>query len=459
MKSMVLFELNEVPSRILKYFVEESPTSNLARFYGKFRRYETYTEDTGHLSPWATWPTLHRGITNERHLLHDFGQPLEDIDRRYPPVWKILSAQGIRTGVFGSFHSYPLPKNETYCFYVPDVFAPSSECSPDYLEPLQDLTLKMSRESGRNVSSSIPLKEHSAFLWSLPKAGIRLKTIISIAGQLASERTQKWKSVRRRTFQTVIAFDAFLKQLGLHKPQFATFFTNHVASSMHRYWAAAFPEDYKTFGFDQKWVNTYKGEILFAMGKADEMIGDLLEFADKNDYRLVVASSMGQTAIENEPLETQLWVTSPQKFFDNIDLHGWQKRPAMFPQYNFIVADEAADRTERGIQSVEVNGKKLTYRRQGAFFSVDFGHENLKDLKVTIGGVALGLKECGLENISIEDKSTSSAYHVPEGSLLIYDPNENGGNRGKVSTLEIAPYILKNFHLCVPGYMRTGTLN
>jgi len=455
-KSVVLFELNEVPFRIIKYFVGESPASNLARFYSKFKRYETYTEDTGHLSPWATWPTLHRGITNERHLLHDFGQPLEEVDRRYPPVWKILSTRGIRTGVFGSFHTYPLPKMEPYCFYVPDVFAPSSECSPDYLAPLQELTLKMSRESARNVSNSVPLKEVSAFLWSLPKAGIRLKTIGSIANQLVSEKIQKWKSVRRRTFQTVIAFDAFLKQLNLHKPQFATFFTNHVASSMHRYWAAAFPGDYKKFGFDQKWVNTYKGEILYAMGKADEMIGDLIEFADKNEYRLVVASSMGQRAIENEPLETQLWITSPKEFFDRIDVHKWDKRPAMFPQYNFIVEDDVADRAERGIQSVEINGEKLTYRRQGAFLSVDFGHENLKDLHITIGGVPVGSKECGLENVYIEDKSTSSAYHIPDGSLLIYDANENGGDGKRISTLEIAPYILRNFGLEVPEYMREG---
>jgi hypothetical protein len=454
-KNIVLFELNEVPLRIIEYFVAEFPASNLGRFYGKFKRHETYTEDSGHLSPWKTWPTLHRGVTNERHMLHDFGQPLEEVDRQYPPVWKILSAHGIRTGVFGSFHSYPLPKNESYCFYVPDVFSPSPECSPDYLEPFQDLTLKMSRESGRNVSRSIPLKEVSAFLWTVPRVGIRLKTMGSIVSQLASERIHRWKSVRRRTFQTVIAFDAFLKQLELHKPQFSTFFTNHVASSMHRYWAAAFPGEYKRFGYDQDWINTYKGEILYSMNKADEMIGDLIVFADKNNYRLLIASSMGQSAIENEPLETQLWIVSPERFFERIGLQGWVRRPAMFAQFNFIVERNAVEPAERAVQSVEINGEKLTYRRDGQFFSLDFGHPNLKELHIAIGGASVLPEACGLGNISIEDKSTASAYHIPEGALLIYDASENGGEAEKISTLEIAPYILKSFELDVPGYMRT----
>ncbi len=317
----------------------------------------------------------------------------------------------------------------------------------------------MSRESGRNVSRSIPLREFLAFLRSLPKAGIRAKTIGSLAAQLSSESIQKWKTARRRTYQAVVAFDAFLKQLEINRPQFATFFTNHVASSMHRYWAAAFPDDYENIGFDLSWINTYKHEILYAMNKADEMVGDLIRFADRNDYQLIIASSMGQSAIENQPLETQLWIPSPERFFDRIEVNRWEKCPAMFPQYNFTVEDEAVGKVERGIQSVEINGKKLNYRREGRFFSMDFGHENLSELKITIKGQSVSPADCGLQNISIEDKSTSSAYHIPEGSLLTYEREQDGGRGGKVSTLEIAPYILKNFHLRAPGYMRSGTLN
>src|SRR5207249_1583136 len=154
--------------------------------------------------------------------------------------------------------------------------------------------------------------------------------------------------------------------------------------SMHRYWAAAFPDEYKSLGYDQDWINTYKGEILYSMKKADEMIGDLIAFAARNNYRLLIASSMGQSAIENEPLETQLWITSPERFFDRIGLPEWARRPAMFAQFNFIVAADAVECAERAVQSVGINGEKLTYRRDGQFFSLDFGHQNLKVLNITI---------------------------------------------------------------------------
>lgn len=61
--------------------------------------------------------------------------------------------------------------------------------------------------------------------------------------QVVSERVRQARNVRRRTYQSVLAFDIFMKQLESTRPGFATFFTNHVASSMHRYWAAAFPGD------------------------------------------------------------------------------------------------------------------------------------------------------------------------------------------------------------------------
>ena len=37
-----------------------------------------------------------------------------------------------------------------------------------------------------------------------------------------------------------ILFDAFMSSLIREKPDFCTFFTNHVASSMHRFWEASF---------------------------------------------------------------------------------------------------------------------------------------------------------------------------------------------------------------------------
>ena len=61
-RRIVLFELNEVPWRIVDEFVAAEPHSALARILPTSRCFTSLTADHGHLSPWTTWPTLHRGV-------------------------------------------------------------------------------------------------------------------------------------------------------------------------------------------------------------------------------------------------------------------------------------------------------------------------------------------------------------------------------------------------------------
>jgi hypothetical protein len=57
------------------------------------------------------------------------------------------------------------------------------------------------------------------------------------------------------------------------------------------------------------------------MKKADEMIGRLVKFIDKNpEYSLWILSSMGQQAVEAKEIYTDLFVTNGKKFMDNFDL-------------------------------------------------------------------------------------------------------------------------------------------
>ena len=195
----------------------------------------------------------------------------------------------------------------------------------------------MARDNSRVVSNKIPGKEAINFLMKLPDMGLKFKTATDIAAQLVDERINKWKVVRRRTYQSIIGFDIFYKQLESQKPDFATFFTNHVASSQHRYWAAAFPEDYESLKLGREWIETYNGEIIYTMKKTDEMIGRLVKFIDKNpEYSLWILSSMGQQAVEAKEIYTDLFVTNGKKFMDNFDLGTgyYELKPSMVPQFN-----------------------------------------------------------------------------------------------------------------------------
>lgn len=466
-KKIILFELNEVPQKVVDHFCKQRPSSTLARMLPDCRRHETYTEEIGSLSPWRTWPSLHRGVNDEKHMIVDFGQNLDEVDQAFPPIWKILEANGISTGLCGTLHSYPLPKRlEHYAFYIPDAFAAGSECFPRSIEAFQAFNLRMSRDSARNVSSQVPWQSAFQLLKHLPELGFKVSTAWDVGSQLVSERFQRWKVVRRRTYQSVVAFDVFMRQLQKTRPAFSSFFTNHVASSLHRYWAAAFPEDYEEFGYDGRWVKNYKSEIDFTMSKTDQFIARLKSFVDRNpEYAIWITTSMGQEATVALPLETQLYVQDLEKFVQalGVPAGSWSKKPAMLPQVNLVIHAPYIKTFREHLEKVEINGKPIGFREsEGGFFSIDLGHPNLivsADL-VRVDGLAVSLESVGLENVEIKDKSGASAYHIPEGCLFIYDPRQSAKDQpvSQVSTLDIAPAILQNYQVQIPGYMNTPAL-
>ncbi len=462
-RKIVLFELNEVPFRVLDQFVKWCPTSRFAKLLPVCQTYQTRTEEVSSLSPWITWPSVHRGVNDERHMIQNFGQDLRDVDREFPPIWELLRRGGIRVGVCGSLHTYPPPTSlDNYDFFLPDTFAAGSECFPQSIELFQDFNLRMARESARNVARGVPWGKALQVLLHAPELGFKLQTAVSVAGQLVSERAQKWRTVRRRTYQSILAFDIFERQLRRTMPSFSTFFTNHVASSMHRFWAASFPDDYEEMNYPPEWIRTYRAEIDWTMRVTDKMFGRLVDFVDRHsEYQLWVATSMGQAATKTRPIETQLYLVHLDRFMNKLgfDPDQWSRRPAMLPQTNLVLTPGLADLFVQRLSSVSIDGVPIGFRqRDHGFFSIDMGHPNLDPdrCEVRFGTQTGSLTEWGLVNTEIEDKSGSCAYHIPEGCLFIYDPRERERklHRPVISTLEIAPALLKNFHVEIPGYMK-----
>lgn len=458
MRKIIHFELNEVPKKIVDYFCKYRPNSRIADLIGNARYFESYTENKGHLSPWNTWPTLHRGVTNDKHFISDFNQDLSVVDREFPPVWKILAESGKTVGMFGSLHSYPPPaENGNYSFYVPDVFASGSECFPGDVEVFQDFNLRLSRRSSRNVDRRVPVRDAIRLLSRLPDLGIKMSTVLDTGKQLVEEKVNSWKVVRRRTYQTVLSFDVFYKLLNQHKPDYVSFFTNHVASSMHRYWAAAFPDEYENMRYDDEWIGTYDNEILFTMDKADQMIDRLFRFVNReNDFSLVITSSMGQHAVESQPVETQLYITDESKFMKMFGLseNQYEFKPAMLPQFNVVVKREELPRFKKQLDSFKINDKQVGYREnQGEFLSIDLGQSNLKQVDIRIGETCYDLEQSGLSNVEIEDKSSCTAYHIPEGICIAYHPGIKKDSTSLISTTEVLPMLLNNYGIARPEYM------
>lgn len=465
-KKIIFFELNEVPYRVLDEYCRKRPGSKLARILPRCRQFQTRADDEV-LDPWVTWPTVYRGVDDRKHTIHWFGQHLESIDAKYPPIWKILAEHGLKTGVFSSLHTYPLPKNiENYAFYLPDNFATGSETFPESLRSFQDFNLSMARRSGRNVSTAIPLKSASRFLAQAPFLGLKSRTLIETAEQVIAERFNPWRRVRRRTYQVVLGFDLFMKQLRRTQPDFATFHTNHVASAMHRYWAALFPGDYEKLDYDAEWIARFSHEIEFAMTWFDRFFARLVRFVDAHpEYAVWVATSMGQAATTAVPMETQLYMTDMSRFMTTIGMKPgqWEQRPAMEPQVGVLVHEGVAERFREIIRTVRIDDAPIHVdEREKGFFCISLGHPDLQGRveSAQVEGREVPLSQLGMENVVIEDLANGSAQHVREGLLLMY---EAGGaakapGRPMISTVDIAPAILRNFEIPVPDYMSKGEL-
>jgi hypothetical protein len=467
-RRIILYELNEVPFRVLDWYCRRHPGSAFARILPDCAQYETRTEDQGHLSPWITWPSLHRGVSGAEHGIQELGQDTAEVDRRCPPLWMLVARQGLKAGVCGSLHSYPLPRDLSgYSFFIPDVFAWGPECFPRDLSAFQEFNLRMSRNSPREVESGVAWPEAARLLAKLGDIGLTPRTLWRVGLQLAQERVFDWRKVRRRTYQAVLSFDVFLAQLRRSEPSLVTFFTNHVASAMHRYWAATFPSDYTRFGFESDWVRRYAHEIDFAMRAADEFLATLVEFVERHpEFMIWVASSMGQAATQTRTVSSILCLRDARRFLRVLgaDAGEWTERPAMFPQVNLEGPPAAATRLREALAGVRIGGQPLGFQCDSArgFVSVDFGHGDLSGEggAVKVAGRAVTLEEAGLRLMRVADGVEANAYHVPEGMLLVFDPRSRGkgdGRRRTVSVLEVAPAILERLGLCPPAYMRRPT--
>lgn len=465
MQPLVVFELNEVPWRILDWWVRQRPTSAIAGLVERSATWTTECPDDGHLSPWITWPTVHRGVPNTDHGIGHFGEDTSAADARYPTWWQLAVDAGRSVGVFGLLHTNDLPDDvDRYAFFVPDAFAPRADTHPAELRSFQAFNLAMSRASARNVDTGIDRASAVAFLRRAPFLGLRPSTVARLARQLVDERRHPETRVRRRSYQSVIAFDLFAAQLRRTRPDAAAFFTNHVASAMHRYWAATFPDDYPAdeFGFDAAWIETWNGEIAEAMEHADRMIERLVDHCRSSGSRLLVMSSMGQAAAQGTPVRRQLYLRDLDRFAAAAGVSGaLERRPAMDPHVSGIVDAQHRDRFASFVRRLRIGDTPIVHEvGDDGFFSLEFGQSDDAIGTITVGDERCEPTELGLEIVEIEDGVASSGYHIPEGALLVLDPRRPvaSDRRAVVPTTAIAPTILDLLDVEVAPHHRAGSL-
>ncbi len=433
-KQIVFLELNEVPLLVFQRYADSSPS--FQKLFNRFTVYRTRCIDNIHLSPWITWPTVHRGVTYEFHGIQNFGQDLSAQNKKYPPIWQHLKRRGLSVGVYGSLHSSSLPVDfSQYDFYVPDPFSSHAICNPESLSCFQDFQLRLSRKSARNVDPALGSIDLIGLLRSLLSAGLTLRTANCILSQLLSERLNSARLSRRRVLQASINFDIFNSLLHRHNPAFSTFFTNHVASSMHRYWEASFPDDYSSPTQSASWQKVFRHEIPRAMSVASFFMNELIKYVDRSpNAELWVCTSMGQAPVEGyEAIGSQLFLANPCRLlsFLGLDPSLYSIEPTMAPRVTF----RASSQRDILLLVESLSGFSI----QGEFLEVMVNHctATLRIMhwnslpSLTYNGLGVSLSDAGFEMVAISDSSGTSAYHKPEGVLMIYGKDSNRFNPDK----------------------------
>jgi hypothetical protein len=265
--------------------------------------------------------------------------------------------------------------------------------------------------------------------------------------------------------------DLFLRQLERTAPEFATFYTNHVAAAMHRYWGATFPEDYAQ-PLDKEWIEKYRGEITFAMDKFDRVLARIVKYADVHpEYTVMIASSMGQAAIPAQQTFEFLTITDLARFMSGLGVPpgAWEPKPAMVPCQNVVVHESHRNVLAAAIDTLTIDGVRirrdpkpvgpLSYdeRERGFFqFFIQFDSYRGAD-QVSVNGVPTQLSDVGLGLMAHEDGVNCTAQHVPDGSLLVYRPSVRAAGPTQsepISTLDVVPSVMSFFGFQKESYMR-----
>ncbi len=452
-KTLILYELNEVPHRVIVEYIKIRPNSNLAKIISLSEYCHTYTEDDGELHPWSTWPTIHRGVPNFIHKIRFINQDLTPA-KIYPPIWEVLAKKGITIGIFGSLQSYPPLEGENIKFYVPDTFSPEKSCFPNYLSDFQEFNLNLAG-SNKAIQNNISIKSIYIFIKLIAKNLINYKTFLRSLMHIIKELLNpKFKS-RRSLMQPYFGFDIYFKELKKHNPSFSTFFTNHVAGMMHRYWKNLFPEDFGIKNFNKDF---HSYSIIKAMDIADKQIGELYRYSLKKHANLWILSSMGQKAIDREKYIGEVFLESFRDLINslNLDIKEFKLLPAMQPDIcincknekslkqlleaveNFVDLDDKVILKKR----YEPNGLNLNLSIQNSSSLVISRMARFKKFEPKT------INKFGLRIIS---RDIGTGYHTPEGILIACGPDKEkisflkDQSNGFINTSSIHNLILDIF--------------
>ena len=440
-RKVLLAEINEITWDLIDPWIEEGKLPTFARLKRDGAWGAPLSVDMPpQLDPWITWTTVYTGRAQAEHNVFFLQQPPESIHAAR--VWELCRERGLKVGVYGSLCSWPPQPVEG--FYVPDTFAPDTATHPPELRPIQELNLTYTR-SVRLPSDQDGVMFKAKLGAKLFQLGLSMGTAARVAAQLARERFDSSSRWRRVALQPFVNFDFFSRLYRTHRPDFASFHTNHVAHYMHTYWKAMRPELFAAETTEEE-RRAHGGAIEHGYRTADELLRRMTSLLDEETV-LVVASSMGQKPFTARERKRIAQVRSLERLLKILGVEGRAEAlSTMSDQFN-VYPD--TDET-RALVVERLAAAYVETPEHPMFFvsTVERGVTvNLRLDDEVEEGARCFFPHAGesflYEDLVYHTGQVKSGCHDPRGMLMLYGAGVRPGSRvEECDTLDLAPTLL-----------------
>jgi hypothetical protein len=464
-RDVILYELNEVPWRIVDYYIERRPESNFAAVVSDGQCLTTVDRGPEDLQPWRTWPTLHTSMYD--HNSHDLGQ--DPTSFRGDTIWDVAEKAGLSVGLFGPLQSWPPRQFAHGGFFVPDTFSHDGQTFPGSLRGFQEFNLAMTREQGFSSDKSLDSRAMVGAGVGLVRHGFTPTSAVTTVKHLLHERRDPRYKAFRPAVQVLPTFDLYWRLHRKHRPRLSIFFTNHVAAMMHRYWGDAVPEYADSHDYSPDEV--YSGFVLEAMDFADRQLGRIRRYSARHPRTMiVVAASMGQGPVDTRYSERGLYVLADHnKALSRLGLPSAERELTMYPAVSLKFADVAQAHAavapiesvtnqhgETMFRSFRVEGRTLTFQTE-LFGEAEGDDTQLSfrpaDSSQSVSATATDFGFTFRPRLG----GDNTAYHIPEGMLVAFGAGiPTDPERKEVDILDVTPSLLANVLEVEPGPMMTG---
>jgi hypothetical protein len=461
---VLVLEINEISWELMQPWLGRGELPNFRRIQERGAWTQTWTDEPGGpdglLEPWVTWTTFYTGVPHTEHGVKFLEQPTETI--RAKRLWEVVAAAGKKIGIFGSSSSWPPPAVDG--FVIPGSFSPDAQTYPESLRPIQELNLRHTRAHAPG-SNGVGLAASTLNAVRLIRHGLSPSTMMSVLRCLVEIKRHPDREWKKVSLQPIVNFAFFSKLYRRHRPDFATFHTNHVAHYQHRFFRAWRPELFPD-ETEEREVRRFGDAISYGYQVADRLLARFMKLADKQpDLILCVASSMGQKPYIPAKYDKIAPPTCRLRSIDRlVDILGLQGQcdyfSTMAPQWNLRIRDDQSrQKVTRHLLSAryQPQGKSMYSVTEvaDAIVLTPISHHGVDESSICSFPTLPGAPSIPFGELVIQaDDTRKSGCHDPVGMLAFYGAPVRRGSFPTINNVDVAPTLLNLLGVAAPKAMK-----